>query len=304
MTPTMSLRTPRSSVQFTILLLALLLPVALIRAEADYAIQLSRPAVVGERYHVTTMATDEQTVALRVNAHDVPVRSDNSSIELVASNEVLEVSARGKERKSRIVIEKFTRTAAGKTTELLPAGATVIAERAGDKMHYFLGELPAIPAVSRALELSGVVLENDQGASDDGVFGTQERKKIGDTWPVDGGAAALSLAKRGIQVDPAKVSGTVRLTELSEQPGGPALRIAASFRMGSLLVPPMPGMAIDDSDMTATMSGLLPVDVTKRRLEEKITMAMIVSASGTKDGNTMETTMTKKTTRETKFTRN
>jgi hypothetical protein len=271
----------------------------------DYAIQFDRKSVVGEHYRMVSTGSDEQSVLLAIDGAPRPARELNYTFELVAACEVLAVTDKGHENKLQLTIEKLTRTAGGKATDVLPAGTVVVAARVDIKTTFAVGDVPVTPATANLLETGGVHLAVDHEPGDDEVYGTHERKKVGDTWSINAAAAAESLAKRGLPVDPSKITGSATVAELTEQNGIPAIRVDAKFGMHGI-TPPMPqGMTLDSSEFTATFTGLLPTDGIKRRLQEAMTMSMNVSASGSApNGATMAMTMTKKTTRETKFVRN
>ncbi len=287
-------------------LVAALASAGVLSAQADYEIKFGRKSHVGDRFRVVSKGVDEQMVRMQFNGKDMPARRDGYEFELVADVEVLAVSDHGRENKAQLTVGKITRTLSNQTGEILPAGTVVLAERVNGKMKYTAGETPVVPMVAKVLDIAGFLSpgERDSDDEDDNVLGSGTRRKPGETWSINSEAAAASLAKRGIQTDASHIRGTVTLHEVTQEAGVPVLRLSSQFQVNDLKPPLPPGVEVDNCEVVATNAGLLPVDVTKGRLQDEMSLSMSVSAHGLKDGNSLSMKMTKKTSRENKFIRN
>jgi hypothetical protein len=284
----------------SILLLASLLLAGLAQAQ-DYEIRLNRPTAVGNRYRLTSTASDEQSANAKVDGQ--PARSQRELIaaELIADVEVLAVTPKGRESKVSLTIEKFTRTDP-QGGELLPPGSTVVAEYAGGKTTFAVGGAPAARNVARAFEVAGITMHDDNKPGDDDIFGTAGRKKVGDTWEINTALAVAELAKTGVKVEAVKPNGSATVAELTKANGLPVVRIDATLAMDGIAPPLPPGVTIQKSAFKATFSGLFPTDLTKPRQQESQTLDLQIEASGDRDGRLVEMSMVKKTSRETKMT--
>lgn len=242
----------------------------------DYEIKLVRTVKVGDKYGVISNATQEQHMTMSVNGQGTPPRDEAMSASLTAKAEVVTATPGGREGKTRFSITKLTKTIGAQTTEVLPTGTVVIAERVGAKTEFTVGAAPAAPEVAKVLALV-ISLESDAGANDDVIFGTKERKKVADTWPINAAAAAADVSEKGgLKVDAANISGTATLAEVLKD----GLKISATIEMKQVGIPLPPGMAVSASTFIASFSGVFPVDPTKRAAHSSSTMDGKVDCAG------------------------
>ncbi len=288
------------------LLLSLLLAGGLAHtatATTDYEIRFQRPVSVGERYRVVATGDDEQSMVASIDGQEVQRRGEKYRVDYTADTEILALTSGGRTSKARLTIVKLVRTAGDQSAELLPAGTVLIAEKSGQRTIFKEGDNPVSRPVAAALEAAGVSIAGETQVDDDQVFGTKERKQVGDTWPINAAPAVAELAKSGLQASADNVSGRATLTEVVPHESGPALRVKATMDLKGVTPPLPPGLEVQASVFNTTLSGLFPVDLTRRELEMGMSLVMEIKASGTRDGRTMEMSMTKKTSHEAKFSR-
>lgn len=220
----------------------------------DYEVKLVRLAKIGDKYGVVASGSQEQHMSMTVNGQVMPSRDQVMQVAMTAKVEVLAVSAGGREAKASFTVDTLTKTLGDKAIDVLPAGTVVVAERVGTKTEFQVAGAPAKPDVAGVLKVV-ISMESDQGANDDAIFGTKERKKVGDSWPMDARAGAEDLAaKDGIKIDPANLTGTAALAEVL--PAG--MRITAKIAMKDVGVPLPPGMVIKSSVFAAEILRRLP----------------------------------------------
>src|SRR5262245_50903339 len=190
--------------------LLLLAGVSVLSAADDYVIRLTRPSKVGDRFHIDAKgATREQE---RITVGDQVQKDDNDlSVHLVAAATILAIDPKADATRIEYLIESCQKTTDGKTEEVLPAGRRVVAESnaEGETMFTVAGD-PALEDISKAL---GVVISaHTPGTpSDDEIFGTAQRKRVGDTWSINAETTAAFLSKTGLKVSPENLKGTVTL---------------------------------------------------------------------------------------------
>jgi hypothetical protein len=264
----------------------------------DFEIKLVRPAKVGERYGVQSKGSQEQHLTVTIAGKAAPPQDQVMSAALTAKAEVLAVSPKGREIKTRFTVVKMTKMTGGRTDDVLPAGAVIVGERADAKTEFTVDGKPAASDVAQLLGLV-ISLENDHGADDDTIFGTKERKKVGDTWHVNAAAAAADLAKsEGMTVDAANISGTVALAEQVKD----NLKITGALDMKQVAFPLPAGMHVTSSDLKASFSGLFPVDVAKSAASMSMGMDGKLECAGKIGEQDAAMVMIIKRSRDTAFT--
>jgi hypothetical protein len=138
---------------------------------------------------------------------------------------------------------------------------------------------PVPDAVAKALGL--VVNIPSAGPTDDEIFGTTERKNVGDRWPVNEALALKDaneeLADSGLRV--VSVKGSTTLQKVTNDGGVEVLHLLANIT--AKMSPAAKGpLTFADATMTATHTGAIPTDVNKRVREEGTTISMTFKASG------------------------
>jgi hypothetical protein len=280
------------------LIVALLCGLSATASALDYEVKLVRLAKVGDRYGLVATGIQEQRMTMTINGQKTPPRDQLMDVALTAKAEVLAVSTGGREMKTTFTVDKLTNTEGAQVTDVLPAGTVVVAERVGKKTEFQIAGAPAKPEVAGALALV-ISLDSDQSTNDDLIFGTKERKAIGDSWPIDAKAGAADLAdKGGLKIDPANLTGTTTLVEAL--PNG--LRVSAKLAMKDVGIPLPPGMAVTSSNFTAEFSGVFPIDTTKRAIRSGTSIEGKVECAGKAGDKDLTLVMTLKNSQTVSFT--
>lgn len=296
------MNTPRFLSAALVTLLAFA-PLASRAAEsAAYAIQFHRKSAVGERYRLVGHGSSERTQLAVVNGQAAPEQKSGFVVDLTAEAEVLAVTPTGRETKLRLVVEKATRTIEGQSAELAPAGTEVIAQRVEKETQFLVGGAPADPGLDLALKTLAISVSNDDSANDDAIFGSKEPRKIGETWSVNSQLAATSMAgETGLTVTANDVSGTIRLEELVTSRNQPVLRIAGTMTMRNINPPLPPGVTVQSSEFSTTLTGLFPVDLTQHAHQEGMNMVMQLVINDTTGPQPVKVTITEKTSHDTRY---
>lgn len=268
----------------------------------EFPIQLARAVKTGDQYGIIAVGSSEQTTKMAINGQALPPESEEMAVRLVAKVEVVETTPKGREKRTRLTVTKATRTQQGVSTELLPIGTVLMAERVGEKTQFLVEEKPVAADVAKALDII-VSVENEDGANDDILFGTQERKKVGDSWSVNGKAAAEDLAREsGLKFGDNAITGTTTLAELITDKAGDALRIAVTMKITEVSVDLPPGMKIESSHFDALKGGVFPVDLKKRALSKSMGINGTFVCEGEVDGQKISMTLVFKESSEITFT--
>ena len=245
----------------------------------DYAIRLSRPNRVGQKLHISALGGQGETSILRIG--DRPPRKSvrGFQVELDTFVTVLAIDPKGEPSEVSCAIEKCVLIRGKRREELFPKG-TVVSASVRDKREVFEVDGEAVaPQAAQALRL---ILSLAKGtASDDEVFGARERKRVGQSWPINAAVAARDLAKVGVRCRKEDVAGKVALLGVAEVEGIPCLRIRATMDFRKV-APPLPrGLEVQAGRCQVRLSGAFPVDTSKPGpLESRMGMVMSFRAKG------------------------
>ena len=264
------------------LFLALLLPVSALSAADDYVIRFTRPSKIGDRFRLDAKGTTRESERITVGGQ-VQTDEKDLSVHLIAAATVLAVDSRSDATRIEYVIQTCEKTEGGKTEQVLAAGRKVIAESdAQGKTEFTVDGDPALDDISKAL---GVVISAHTPGSptDDDIFGTTERKKVGDTWSINTPTAATYLSKAGLGVSADNLKGTVSLDAVKTVGGVKALSLTTHMSAEGMTMELPEFLQIEKSSMAGEFTSLVPVDPeAENLLPNKIKMTIDVLLRGQK----------------------
>ena len=249
------------------------------RAEEAYAIKLSRPSKVGDRFRVDAVGAIRTKTVVRTEGEDVRTINQAYGVTVEGTVKVLEVNAQGMETKLSLTVATCTATAGGKQLPMFPEGTVITAEwdKEAAQTKYSVDGKPVPDSVGEAL---GLVLNvNDpEGIVDDEIFGAKEKKRAGDVWAINATAAAKELDRIGLKTREDDLWGETTLVEATKTDAGePAVKLKTSFKARSMSGggrrPDNP-MKVESGSMTVATTVTLPVDAAKPpvRDETKVTI--------------------------------
>ena len=264
------------------LFLALLLPVSALSAADDYVIRFTRPSKIGDRFRLDAKGTTRESERITVGGQ-VQTDEKDLSVHLIAAATVLAVDSQSNATRIEYVIQTCEKTEGGKTEQVLAAGRKVIAESdAQGKTEFTVDGDPALDDISKAL---GVVISAHTPGSptDDDIFGTTERKKVGDTWSINTRTAATYLSKAGLGVSADNLKGTVSLDAVKTVGGVKALSLTTHMSAEGMTMELPEFLQIEKSSMAGEFTSLVPVDPeAENLLPNKIKMTIDVLLRGQK----------------------
>jgi hypothetical protein len=229
------------------------------RAE-DYAIKLSRPAKVGDKVKVHVAFTVNRSNSVKIEGAD-DTKEDKSSykVELDGISETLAVDSHGEETKFAITVDKCVKTEGEQTTDLVPKGHVLVAESKDKETEFSLKDGELSDDAKDALK-SAIHAHAPDEPSDDDIFGTTQRKKPGDSWPISAAAMVKVLSRSDLKVDPKDISGTTRLVGPATHEGVPVLHIECDFEVRNLKVPGPSGAEQTRGVFRGSFAGMFPQD--------------------------------------------
>ena len=249
----------------------------------DYEIKLTRPTKVGAEYHIAAVGHNSTKSTAKMDGKVVEEQSKNFSVDFESDVKALEVDKNGEPSKVSLTVDKCILKQGGTEKPLLANGAVVSASVKGDKTVFEIAGQPVDAETAEALDL--VVGLGRNRASDDEIFGTKERKKVGDHWAMNAELAAKDLqdVMKGSTVKKEDVAGTVTLDKVVKVGTTDCLQISAEMTVNNAM---MPDMKVAQMKIQAHFSGLFPIDFSKDIMEESdsITMSITVKDKPDPDG--------------------
>lgn len=271
----------KSGVHLGCLVIALL-PVTCAAAE-DYQIKFHRPPKVGDRHLVTATGVTETTMTPIIAGQKQAPKVTGFTADVEAVREVLTVDERGGATKLRLTINKCIIESKDGHEETIPAGTVITGTlRSGETLF----EIKDAKLSATASQVFALLFDLDEGEiTSDDVFGTKERKKPGDSWPINVDAGARDLIHDGIEVSPADISGSVSLLDVREYKGQNCLELMGRCRVGQfkLARDDLPaGFEVAEAALVIQLSGLFPEDVTLQVLNTSMALEMTARLEGTR----------------------
>lgn len=257
----------------------------------DYELRMTRPTKVGREYELITSGSLSEQMTM--SAQGEVLRSDKFSLtaKLEGIVTVLQVDELKRERKLRLLVSKSVMSMNGNINEeeALPKGTQVVAQLRDRRKEFLIDGKNVPEEIAKMLDL--FISFPTTRVTDDDIFGTKERKKVGDSWAVNSMEAAKDLATEGINVDAENIKGSTTIEKVVVVDGKKCLQLSAKLEI-SMLAPPLPpGLTVEKSNMSAAFSGTFPFDTSIPRLSEGENMTMEVVAKGKLNPDSPEVTL-------------
>lgn len=237
-------------------------------AAQDYEIRLHRPHRVGEKEKVSIIARQTSDMSALSGGQTVKSEKRDMTVELDGVCTVLAVSPKGKMTRASYQIGKLTKLEGGVSNQVLPRDTVVVVSRSGNKKVFEVDGKVVEPEVAEVL---GLVISGpaERDRTDDELFGTRERKRVGESWPIS--EASLKEMLSNSKMEMKEMSGKVTLMEVLTNAPGPRLFII--FQITG-----KPTASAPEATLTGTMdmngSGEFPLDLAKPRVKEKLDMTL------------------------------
>jgi hypothetical protein len=265
------------------LILLLLAAASAVFAAEDYAILLTRSEKVGDRYRIDARGRSRQQQRISLGGKAAGNEDKQLDVHLVALATVLAVDEKLEASRVEYRVESCRQSSSGKTEEVVvPPGTKILAESRDGETTFTVAGRPVPSEVEEALKVV-ISVHSSDSPTDDEVFGTRERKRVGDKWGIHAADAAQNLSRSGLHVSADDLKGSVRLDGLRTLDAIQALEISAHIRADKISIDAPRGMRIESGLLEADLSGFIPVDPKSReRLSDKMQMKMSVRVGGQK----------------------
>ena len=252
----------------------------------DYEVKLCRPSKVGLKYELT--ASFESSSENIVSSKDKVLNSEKVSMKASLQGVVTITKIDKKKQTSEcsVVVTKLTKKENGSTVEVevLAKGTLFTVKKINDEEVFQINNKSVDDAV--AIVLKEFFSISSSKYTDDDIFGTKDRKVIGDSWPINSVMAAAQAQKKGISVDPKQTTGNTSIIKKLVTNGKDCLQVRGTLSVEDM-IPPLPAtLILQESKMTGTMFEVLPIDTTLKSLFSKHSMNFSLVAKTKQTPNT------------------
>ena len=239
-------------------LVGLLICVAVCAEDAharDYEIRLHRPVKPGYKYRQSSVGNRLEWTRIKYDGKLAEEKKDELSIRFEAEVTVLATNDKGGPSRSSLKIVKCVAIKGKDEKELVPRDTVVLAY-VKDKKDVF--EIAVVPVSNGTFEVGGVPVDRELhkalstvftlskgGITDDDVFGTKQRKKVGDSWDIDTRRAVEGLESRAMTIPKKHAKGKVTLDKVVRVEGMECLNVVGTINISNVVFPVPSGFKIE-----------------------------------------------------------
>jgi hypothetical protein len=272
-------------------------------AKQEYEVKIHRKMEVGTKYRITADGALIRQTTLSTGGQTQKQPDDGFGVHLEGTVEVLALDAIGEEAKVACAVEKCTRITSKGETEIVPKGTTLIIEGKGKDTHFSVKDGAELPKdATEALDLA-ISLDTGDEYTDDQMFGTTDKQKVGGSWGVNKEAVAKDAGRVGVVVKPEDVEGSFSLQGVEKAGDVECLKLAGSLKMKKLTrkdddedgLPE--GFTVESGSMEAKYGGLFPLDASLGSLSESASMTFVTKIKGKGGPRNQEVTIESKVQR-------
>jgi hypothetical protein len=198
------------------LLLCSLLQGNALGADGEFVLRFGEYAEVGDRYHMQMNAKQSLTRSVLEGEQVLQTSTDETTIEFIATVEVLEVNQRRQATKRKYLVEKAKLIGGENEMQFFEAGDVIIATDGDDAVAF---ELESGDDMTEAQQhVASKVIAFDTGEVTLGrLYGSETPRRVGESWDADPELVVKLLEDHGIEALKSAVSGQARLVSAEAQ---------------------------------------------------------------------------------------
>ena len=248
--------------------IATVLSTAVAAQDKDYRIRFSRPFAVGEQFSINISNEENKDNKLIIQDKLKQHQVEHTTTVLEAEEKILDVDKQGRITKAVYAVAKCTFTSKEKSSVLLKKGTVLTAFIRDDETVFEIDGKPAEETTTARLR-SLISLHKYEDSEDD-IFGTKERKKPGDKWPVNRKAFInlyekhLSKDKVDTPLSEKDVAGTFYFDRILNKNNAECMELVGNVRILKYPLPFPKKFKMKDHSFRFRFSGIMPVDTAKQ----------------------------------------
>lgn len=276
-----------------LIILALLVFMPLFAFAEEYEIVLTRPFKVGDACKISALTRDNEKLTVLVGGEIKEKKDEILEVHLEAIATVLGTDEFGRVNKGHINIQNFVIDKNGETETPFPKGTSVIAFVRDKKENFLVNGQAVNDDINKAFGM--VITLSTGGPNDDDIFGSKEKRRIGEKWEINKKNAVADLKESYFNVD--NINGVVTLDKIVNEDGIDCLQLstkiqAKNFELGDEF-PPDVSVETELADMQGIQKGLFPIDTNIGIIKENHEMYISTRATArsTSNSNAPEITL-------------
>lgn len=273
-----------------VLLLILFLLTAVCYAN-DYQVKLDRLDKPGDRSSIDLFANQSMNMQVSANGQVIKQLDSQYTLKLTGVLSVIEVDDKNEASKILVKVTQCTKTEKGRWVPFLKEGDEVVVFRENGTTVTLVNGQTAEDSVAKVLRDVLAVHESSKPTDDD-IFGTTNRVKEGEEWPVNLKLAASDFQSKDITISEESMTGKAKLNRILEDQGTKCQEVTANVHVTSIGLP-VPGFKTDKSEMTVSFLGYFPLDLRKGKTYESVEMNIAIDGSSNQTGGNGQTITTR-----------
>jgi hypothetical protein len=260
----------------------------------DYLIRMHKPLKVGQRYQLSVTGSESNQQAVLSGPGSAERKLEDLSVDMESVVTVLAIDGNGLPMKESHTIVKFLH--GPEKVPLLPPGTEVIARQAGPMTSFQIGDRLADEKEKKHLAL--VASLAGDGPTDDTIYGTWERKKPGDSWPVNTtlGTRYLNETLAWLGLNVSTFEGKTTFQKVTQDAGTNVFHMRIYMKATA-----KPLVKAPRGSARATIEGVFntayPADIKKSAREEELKLTISFIAFSPPDSEGVTKQLSTKTTR-------
>ncbi|GEM_PF-5674905 len=271
-----------------IALIVAVVMMAVSAAAQEYDIKFDRPLKAGVKYKITALGSASIKSNVMSGGNQVKSASQSVSIDFEGQTNIIEVNQDGKPTKKTLQVEKCVLKMGDQESTPLEKGIVITISPKDTKSIYEVNGAPVDKNLADLLELVEHVYTGS--ISDDDVFGSKQKRKVGDSWEIMTDKIPADALRHGVTVDQKNISGTTKLEKVEKSDGLECLALSGEMTIKDFTVPlpPNSGMKVESSAMLTYYTGLFPTNLTTPCIAETMEMKVQTTISGRQNPNSQE----------------
>jgi len=262
----------------------------------DYKIKFNYQVKKGAIYKLKASGRLSESMTISGSTKALEEKNTTVSGKLEGTITVTEVDDMNREKIISLRVSKCTMSKnddRNETVALAKGTRVIVRLQDPDKM-FLINNKKVSSNIKKLLELFFSPIDNN--VTDDDIYGTKERKKIGDSWNVNRAMAAKVLSKDGVVIQEDSIKGSTKLENITTVNGKPCLYITGKFEANKINLPLPSDYLIDKTVLSGLFATELPVDTTTGSLSDNTYVSILVEGRGRPNASDANIAMIYKTT--------
>ncbi len=250
--------------------------------KGPFAININRPAKVGDKFTLKTIAQISTTQSIKKGGNSAGANLQQQGVLIEGEIEIQAVTPKESQPwKYRVQITKCVAGEKPDAATLLPAGSVVTVELTPAKAPLLkVGEkVPAEPLLS-LLSAALPAPATEDARPEDKLFGSADKKSPDDEWKPEPAVVAAAFKKKGVTAETTAIETRARLTEVTDWDDIPSILVKGNVTIKPCTIPVPGSQSGAPGKVTFVSEYYLPLDATLPVAREKTETRFTAETAG------------------------